>query len=115
MLFSGPPEKPVGPLIASKIGYTELTLAWQPPDNRGGLRLTGYTIEKREDGWKKVATVSPEKTEYLIRGLKPGTYYYFQVKANNSKGSGKGLETVKPIETLDVTGKLEFYLILNSL
>lgn len=113
--FSDPPDNPIGPLKISNILHTEVTLSWKPPDNRGGLRLTGYIVEKRENKWVEVAMIAPEKTECLVQGLTAGSQYYFQVRANNSKGSSRGLQTVKPVETLQVTGKLEHYFIVYSL
>ena len=88
-------------------------MSWQPPDNRGCLPLTGYTIQKRENSWDKVVIISPEKTECVVKGLKAGTFYFFRVKANNSKGSSTWLETVKPDTTLAVTGKVDLNLLFT--
>ncbi|XP_070201688.1 immunoglobulin-like and fibronectin type III domain-containing protein 1 isoform X1 [Littorina saxatilis] len=44
----GPPGKPVGPLEAKAITRDSVQLDWKPPQDDGGLPITGYIIEKRE-------------------------------------------------------------------
>ena len=59
------PGKPVGPLEATDIQRTSVTVQWKPPTDDGGSPLTGYVVEQREAKrlmWTKVATVKPDKT-----------------------------------------------------
>ena len=110
MFITGPPSTPVGPLSATDIDGTELTLSWQPPEHDGGSPLTGYFIEKREGRkafWAKVATIGPEETKYRVKDLTVDTDYAFRVTAENKNGSSKPLEmgeqvTVKKPITEDI-------------
>ena len=95
MVVSGPPSAPVGPLTASDVDGTELTLSWQPPEHDGGSPLTGYFIEKREGRkafWGKVATITPDETNFRVKDLTVDTDYAFRVTAENKNGSSKPLE-----------------------
>lgn len=95
ILLLGPPSTPVGPLTASDIDGTELTLSWQPPEHDGGAPLTGYFIEKREgfkQFWGKVARIPADKETYHVTDLTENTNYLFRVSAENKEGSSKPLE-----------------------
>ena len=43
-----PPEAPQGPLEVSNIGKNGCSLAWKPPNDDGGNRVTHYIVEKRD-------------------------------------------------------------------
>jgi len=117
---SGPPSTPVGPLTASDIDGTELTLSWQPPEHDGGSPLTGYFIEKREGTkqfWGKVARIPADTETYRVPDLVEGTDYLFRVSAENKEGTSKPLEmtdTVKPKSTsTKKLGMLPFLFLFN--
>ena len=48
-----------GPLGISNIGLTHVSLAWRPPVDDGGSKITSYIVEKRDvlkDEWTVVAS-----------------------------------------------------------
>lgn len=95
MCLPGPPSTPIGPLTASDVDATELTLSWKPPEHDGGSPLTGYFIEKREgfkQFWGKVAKIPADKETYHVTDLVENTNYLFRVSAENKEGTSKPLE-----------------------
>jgi titin len=84
----GPPTAPQN-LIANAVSSTEIDLSWQPPLNNGGSPITGYTIQRSNDGitFSTIATVGPTPTSYSNTGLQPNTTYIYQVIATNAVGS----------------------------
>lgn len=68
-MISEAPSKPVGPLKASDINKTGMTLSWQEPESDGGSPLTGYVLEMRDAKrmmWTKVATLKPDTLSYKV-------------------------------------------------
>ncbi|XP_044590608.1 neogenin isoform X1 [Cotesia glomerata] len=71
---------------------TAVIVHWQPPKQPNG-HIIGYIISystdntKRERDWH-VEGVLGNKTEYIIKGLKPSTTYYFKIQGRNIKGYG---------------------------
>ncbi|XP_057322017.1 netrin receptor unc-40 isoform X2 [Microplitis mediator] len=71
---------------------TAVIVHWQPPKQPNG-HIIGYIISystdntKRERDWH-VEGVLGNKTEYIIKGLKPSTTYYFKIQGRNAKGYG---------------------------
>ena len=70
-------------------GDTEVDLTWLEPNN-GGASIPNYTVQWRSSGQmfssSRQATVVG--TTYTRTGLTNDTEYFFQVRANNSRGSG---------------------------
>lgn len=63
------PGKPVGPLEATDIQRTSITIRWKPPTDDGGSLLTGYVVEQRDAKrmmWTKVTTVKGDITTYQV-------------------------------------------------
>ncbi len=56
------PSAPGGPLEATDIKATEITLAWKPPPDDGGAKIEKYILEKKPKGsnrWQKVPGMWP--------------------------------------------------------
>ncbi|KAA8591287.1 hypothetical protein FQN60_002230 [Etheostoma spectabile] len=67
-----------------------ITLSWSQPDQPNGLILD-YELqyyEKNQADWNSSLTRSQTNTA-VIRGLKPGTIYVFQVRARTVAGFGR--------------------------
>ena len=84
------PEKPIEVLEALN-GNVKLKI--KVPSDDGGSPITGYTIEKFEDGkWVRAAFVPGNKVgnkdafEVNIPNLENGKPYKFRVKAENDEG-----------------------------
>ncbi|XP_033225419.1 neogenin isoform X2 [Belonocnema kinseyi] len=77
---------------------TSVILQWLPPKMSNGP-VTGYIIfysvdnTKGEGDWL-VEGVVGDKDEFIVKGLKPSTTYFFKMKARNSKGYGPFSTTV---------------------
>ncbi|XP_076634559.1 neogenin protein frazzled isoform X8 [Colletes latitarsis] len=82
-------------------------LRWQPPKQPNGP-ITGYIIfystdnTKRDRDWLIEAVIG-DKTEFIVKGLKSSTTYYFKIQARNSKGYGP-LSTTVPFKTPQSNG-----------
>nr|KAG5709145.1 hypothetical protein BaRGS_028601 [Batillaria attramentaria] len=108
------PGAPEGPLEVSDVWADSLKLAWNPPTDNGGGEVTGYVVEKLEEGsnvWEKVPGMV-SGTHHTVKGLKEGKNYKFRVKAENIYGTGEPLEgkqvTAKnPFDTPDAPRDLE--------
>lgn len=75
------------------------------------LLLTGYIVEKCEDGkefWEKVPGIV-NGTSHNVKGLKEGKKYKFRVKAENIYGAGQPLETEKPVLAKNPFGNVWLY------
>ncbi|XP_071104533.1 twitchin-like isoform X3 [Haliotis cracherodii] len=87
------PAAPDGPLDVAEVTAETCRLKWKPPTDNGGAEVTGYIIEKCEEGstlWEKVPGL-PTGTSHLVKGLKEGKTYQFRVKAENIYGTGEPL------------------------
>ena len=76
-----------------------MTVSWSPPESDGGSKITGYTLEVKQDfssRWNKIAT-SVIETSYNVTLLTTGSEYQFRVAAENRAGLGK---FSKPSETV---------------
>lgn len=97
--FTAPPSRPVEPLKVYDIERTSATIEWSPPEDDGGVPLTGYIIERRDAGrsfWAKVEKIGPSKTFLNITKLMEGVDQHFRVMAENKIGVSPSLETEKP-------------------
>ena len=87
----GPPGQPT----ASDINATSMIIHWTPPKSNGGAPITSYIIEKKDQSpsseWEQVTTneVPGDNHQVEVTGLKTGSTYEFQVKANNEAGVGE--------------------------
>ncbi|CAH1785276.1 unnamed protein product [Owenia fusiformis] len=93
------PGAPEGPLNVSDVTADSAKLTWKEPEDDGGAELTGYIVEKMEEGsgfWEKVpGIITPDKTSKTVDDLVEGKKYKFRVKAENMYGKSPALETTK--------------------
>jgi len=79
-------------LTAAASGRTLIQLSWTAPTDDGGSAVTGYRIERSNDGSTGWADVEDDTestaTTYLDRGLNPGVTRSYRVRAINGKGTG---------------------------
>ena len=84
----GPPSN----LEAEAGGPTEVELDWDAPASDGGSPVTGYRIEYSEDGddWDDLEEdTESTSTRYVHRGARPGTRYWYRVRAINAAGESE--------------------------
>lgn len=81
------------PAPTSGEGGGTLTVSWKAPEqNSDGTPLgdlVGYTIFYGPAPNTYTAAVpinDPKATRYVVKGLRPGTTYYFAISATNSSG-----------------------------
>lgn len=92
-------DKPSAPQSLTVTNVTEdsISLAWKPPADDGGSKVTRYVIEGRlgnKRSWQQFGRTS--NLEFTVSRLQEGEKYYFQVMAENSIGVGEPMETTKP-------------------
>lgn len=75
-------------VFADRIG-----LAWCPPTDDGGSKITNYVVEKREDNRKSWVHVSndPKECAYVVTRLTENHVYEFRIMAQNKFGVGPAL------------------------
>nr|XP_006823015.1 PREDICTED: titin-like [Saccoglossus kowalevskii] len=82
----GPPGTPT--IKDSK--PTSLTLTWEPPEDDGGAKVTGYVIEKKEKfSARFTKTGTSTETTFTVTDLTEGDDYEFRACAENKAGVGK--------------------------
>lgn len=92
-----------------------MTVAWEPPDEDGGLEVSGYIIERKEvrsDRWIRANKNPVTMTRYRSTGLIEGLEYEHRVTAINARGVGKPSLLSKPAVANDPVGEqnLVFFL-----
>jgi titin len=82
-----------------------MRLSWQPPNREGASRISGYIIEKREDGhaWVRVDHVSRTTNSITVNNLSPGATYWFKVTAENVIGRGESIEVKEQIKSINTS------------
>uniref|UniRef100_A0AC34GPF1 Twitchin n=1 Tax=Panagrolaimus sp. ES5 TaxID=591445 RepID=A0AC34GPF1_9BILA len=96
---TGLPTAPEGPLIISDISPHQAAIAWNPPRDDGGSRITNYILEKRDtsrDEWTVVASAVRD-IQFIASGLFENHEYEFRVSACNINGQGPPLNCTEPI------------------
>lgn len=90
---AGPPGPPVGPIKFTEVFAERIGLAWNPPVDDGGSKITNYVVEKREDNRKSWVHVSndPKECAYVVTRLTENHEYEFRVMAQNKFGVGPPL------------------------
>ncbi len=70
--------------------HESLNLDWQAPDEDGGSPITGYRIERWQNGsWQSlVADTGSSRTSHDLTGLTAATSYTLRVRALNKVGAG---------------------------
>ena len=81
-----------------------VTLEWTAPDRDGGARISGYLVEKREEGkaqWSRVNYVDAQTMTVKARNLLEGRPYELRVMAENSEGLGEPAQvSVTPMKAI---------------
>ncbi|KAI8485779.1 Titin-like, partial [Branchiostoma belcheri] len=103
----GPPG-PVQDPRCLETTETSVTLAWDPPREKGGSRIVGYLVEMLPpggDSYKKCHIGDAVKvTEFTVPELLEGKPYRFRVTAINEVGPGAITEVngiITPVEMLE--------------
>ncbi|XP_011301477.1 neogenin isoform X2 [Fopius arisanus] len=90
---------------------SSVVLKWQPPKQPNG-QIIGYILSYSTDNTKRdrdwlVDGIVGNRTEYVVKGLRPGTTYYFKMQARNLKGYGPFSSTIT-FKTLPSNG-MDYY------
>ncbi|VDK78974.1 unnamed protein product [Dibothriocephalus latus] len=97
------PGPPKGPLDVCDLTATKCSLAWDPPEDDGGLPIKCYEVEVMDvtDGnWKPLKSVKETKCD--VPNLIEGHKYKFRVRAVNAEGPSDYLETEKDTVARDI-------------
>uniref|UniRef100_A0A3Q0QSD0 Titin n=1 Tax=Amphilophus citrinellus TaxID=61819 RepID=A0A3Q0QSD0_AMPCI len=78
------PGKPEAVIITR----SQVTLRWTKPQYDGGIKITGYIIEKKEGAgrWMKASFTNITETEFVVTGLTEDQIYEFRIIAKNAAG-----------------------------
>ena len=91
MTTAAPPGPPQN-VRARATGPKSVLLAWDPPENDGGERVTGYGIQVQgpnDNSWIDLERNTGTTTRtFTHTGLKPVTRYSYRVRAINRVGEG---------------------------
>jgi len=84
------PQAPTS-LSANAISSSQINLSWNAPSDNGGSAITGYEIQRSQDGGTTWSTISQNtgstSTVYSDTGLNSSTAYTYQVFAINAVGT----------------------------
>ena len=106
--FSDKPSAPKN-LNVRDISKNSMTLRWSAPEDDGGSKILGYTIEKREGTrrmWQNVGTT--EDSEIEVCNLIEGNQYAFRVIAENKVGSSEPSELRDQVTAKSQYSKSQF-------
>uniref|UniRef100_A0A3Q2EIM8 Titin n=1 Tax=Cyprinodon variegatus TaxID=28743 RepID=A0A3Q2EIM8_CYPVA len=93
------PGEPQGPLVVTGVTKDHCSLAWKPPIQDGGSKISHYIVERRETS-RLVWTVVDPKVQNIclkVNKLLEGDEYIFRVHAVNQFGVGAPLESAPVI------------------
>uniref|UniRef100_A0A8C6L6S3 Titin n=1 Tax=Nothobranchius furzeri TaxID=105023 RepID=A0A8C6L6S3_NOTFU len=78
------PGKPEAVIVTRN----QVTLRWSKPEYDGGIKITGYVVEKKEASgrWMKASFANIIETEFVVTGLTEDQTYEFRVIARNAAG-----------------------------
>uniref|UniRef100_A0A8C3G2G8 Titin n=1 Tax=Cyclopterus lumpus TaxID=8103 RepID=A0A8C3G2G8_CYCLU len=67
---------------------SKLSEIWAKPEYDGGIKITGYVVEKKEGAgrWMKASFANVLETEFVVTGLTEDQIYEFRIIARNSAG-----------------------------
>lgn len=100
----GPPGRPT----IFDVSRDGMTVAWNPPEEDGGLDVSGYIIERKEvrsDRWVRANKNPITMTRYRSTELIEGLEYEHRVTAINARGQSKPSLPSKPAVATDPIGK----------
>lgn len=78
--------------IAIHCKGAEVKLAWNPNDP--AQKVTSYEVQAAEVWGFQIITVETPETTATVSGLKPGTDYFFSVRAFNAVGASDFSEAI---------------------
>ncbi|KAL7882191.1 hypothetical protein AOLI_G00090400, partial [Acnodon oligacanthus] len=89
------PGAPEGPIFITGVTCEQCCLAWKPPKQDGGSKITHYIVERRESSRLIWTLVEPKvQTENLkVTKLLEGNEYIFRVLPVNKFGVGEPLQS----------------------
>lgn len=99
----GPPGRPT----VFDVSRDGMTVAWNPPEEDGGLEVSGYIVERKEvrsDRWVRANKNPITMTRYRSTELIEGLEYEHRVIALNAKGLSKPSLPSKPAVATDPIG-----------
>lgn len=87
------PGQPGGPVKVEEVTSDSVTIAWNPPEYKGGCTIKNYTVEKRDTSTTNWMVVSSNLARTKIKAgrLKTGSEYQFRITAENRYGKGPSL------------------------
>ncbi|MDE2795966.1 MAG: fibronectin type III domain-containing protein [Gemmatimonadota bacterium] len=91
--------------LEAEAGTERITLDWDRPDDDGGSDITGYRIERSEDGedWEIIVSdTESTSTRYRDYDIGPGMEYHYRVKAINEIGRGPWSNVARTTTDADV-------------
>lgn len=98
------------------IGEDYVNLTWDRPKSDGGGRISGYLVEKREQGmevWQKCNLTPVPQSIFNVSNLIEGRQYEFRVFAVNDAGSSQPSSNTNMITVKAPEGR--FYYKLKNL
>uniref|UniRef100_A0A3Q3GHF8 Uncharacterized protein n=1 Tax=Labrus bergylta TaxID=56723 RepID=A0A3Q3GHF8_9LABR len=99
-----PPSPPLN-LVWQDQNKNSVQLTWETPLKNGGSMITGYIIERCEDGtdkWLRCNTRLCPDLFYKVSGLRYGTKYNYRVFAENAAGLSGPSNTLGPLLPLTI-------------
>jgi len=101
------PSAPTG-LTATAASASQINLSWTAPSNNGGSAVTGYKIERSNNGGSTWSTVVSNTgsigTTYASTGLTANASYTFRVSAINLVGTSSPSSTASATTSTTSTG-----------
>jgi hypothetical protein len=87
-------------LAVQSFGATDLKFDWDPSPTAAADGVNAYVVQKQSSPttWSDVASVAPNVTTFLMKGIASGTYV-FRVVARNL--TGQSLPTNSVIQVVD--------------
>ena len=100
----GPPGRPT----VFDVSRDGMTVAWNPPEEDGGLEVSGYIIERKEvraERWVRANKNAVTMQRYRSTGLIEGLEYEHRITAINARGLSKPSLLSKPAVATDPIGE----------
>lgn len=100
----GPPGRPT----IFDVSRDGMTVVWHPPDEDGGLEVSGYIIERKEvrsDRWVRANKNPVTMTRYRSTELIEGLEYEHRIIAINARGLSKPSLPSLPAVATDPIGR----------
>ncbi|XP_066264227.1 titin-like [Branchiostoma lanceolatum] len=101
-----PFDVPDVPQNLKVVGVTksQITIAYEAPENDGGAAVTGYMVERKEKNsprWIKATKMPISDNEFTSMGLMEGLQYMHRVRAVNQAGTGPACDPTPLVIAMD--------------